>query len=250
MFRDAQESHRHALQTLNTLYEFDDFMLSIGTLCDMGCGEGLDLAWWAGRTTRELDNPKPLDIKCTGVDLVNRSKTIENLRGVRYIQQDFEKELPIGPRRFDVIWCHDAFQYATNPLNTLRLWNEQINTNGMLYICVPMHINNVQGRWSMEAWNQEYFSWTPLSLIYALAVNGFDMRDAYMYKAPSDPWLHAVVFKSNLEPMDPKTTTWHDLSSAGLLHDTVMASIQTFGRPVQNHIVYPWLDHENHYFSA
>ena len=245
-FKNLDSSHQHSKAVMTLIDQHEEFMDSIETMADFGCGAGIDLQWWANLEDHG-DVPKPRNLQCYGVDITDQHWGIEHER-ITFIQGDFEKRLL--PRKVDVIWCHDAFQYATNPLNTLRLWNEQINTNGMLYICVPMHINNVQGRWSMEAWNQEYFSWTPLSLIYALAVNGFDMRDAYMYKAPSDPWLHAVVFKSNLEPMDPKTTTWHDLSSAGLLHDTVMASIQTFGRPVQNHIVYPWLDHENHYFSA
>ena len=45
MFRNAEESHQHSLETLNQLYEYDDFMMSIGTLADIGCGDGKDLEW-------------------------------------------------------------------------------------------------------------------------------------------------------------------------------------------------------------
>ena len=68
-FSSAQESHDHSLETLNHLYNYDDFMLSIDSLCDIGCGiNGLDLEWWASRTTRDDENPEPLNIKCTGID--------------------------------------------------------------------------------------------------------------------------------------------------------------------------------------
>ena len=72
-FRNDQERHEHSLQTLNTLAEYDDFMESIGTLVDLGCGTGLDLEWWATRTTRE-DAPQPLNIRCTGVDIAKQIK--------------------------------------------------------------------------------------------------------------------------------------------------------------------------------
>ena len=67
-FRNPESSHDHSLQTLNWLYEHDDFMASVDTLVDLGCGSGLDLEWWATRTTRD-DDPRPLNIDCIGVDL-------------------------------------------------------------------------------------------------------------------------------------------------------------------------------------
>ena len=61
MFAHPGDSHQHSLETLNQLYEYDDFMLSLRTMVDLGCGSGDDLAWWATRTTRD-DNPQPLNI--------------------------------------------------------------------------------------------------------------------------------------------------------------------------------------------
>ena len=51
MFRNEEESHQHSLQTLNQLYEYDDFMMSIKTVADLGCGTGKDLIWWATNTS-------------------------------------------------------------------------------------------------------------------------------------------------------------------------------------------------------
>ena len=62
-FTNAQASHAHSLEILDALYQYDDFMASIKTLADLGCGkEGLDLEWWATRTTRD-QSPVPLNIK-------------------------------------------------------------------------------------------------------------------------------------------------------------------------------------------
>ena len=61
LLANPAQSHAHSQQTLNALYEYDDFMESIATMVDLGCGTGLDLEWWATRTTRD-DNPQPLNI--------------------------------------------------------------------------------------------------------------------------------------------------------------------------------------------
>ena len=77
-----------------------------------------------------------------------------------------------------------------------------------------------------------------------LAVNGFDCRDSYMYKAPNDPWIHLAVYKTDIAPMDPGTTRWYDLAEKGLLHDSLIASIEKHGHLRQEDIVLPWLDRD------
>jgi len=42
-FADGAASHAHSLETLTALYEYDDFMQSIGIMADMGYGNGYDL---------------------------------------------------------------------------------------------------------------------------------------------------------------------------------------------------------------
>ena len=91
-FRNAQESHAHSLQTLNTLFEYDDFMESINTVVDLGCGSGMDLEWWATRTTRD-DQPTPLNIQCTGVDLANQLSLTQKYSSIRYQQTNFENNI-------------------------------------------------------------------------------------------------------------------------------------------------------------
>ena len=71
-FISHEQSHQHSLRTLETLYEYDDFMESVKDMVDLGSGSGLDLEWWATRTTRE-EVPQPLNIRCLGIDLEARS---------------------------------------------------------------------------------------------------------------------------------------------------------------------------------
>jgi hypothetical protein len=90
---------------------------------------------------------------------------------------------------------------------------------------------------------------TPTSLIYMLAVNGFDCKDAYLLKEFNDPWIHIAVYKSAIAPMDASTTSWFDLIDAGLLNTSVVDSINSYGYLRQEDILYPWLDRENYFID-
>ena len=242
-FNNAWKSHEHSLQVLNLLAEHDSFIESISTVADMGCGSGLDIEWWASRETRD-DAPVELNLQCYAVDKTDQHLQPTKQSNIVFIKNDFERR--VLPKTVDVIWCHDAFQYALNPVNTLKLFNEQMNENGLLYIGIPLHNNMVNNRWSAESRSYEYFPHTFLSLVYMLAVNGFDCKDAYFRKAKNDPWLHAAVFKSNIKPMNPSETSWHDLVTKGLLNPSMQAVINQSGYPMQQHALYPWLDKENY----
>ena len=75
-----------------------------------------------------------------------------------------------------------------------------------------------------------------------LAVNGFDCRDAYFKVSPDNSWLSVAVYKTEIEPLNPQTTTWYDLSDLGLLNDSVVNCIQRFGYVRQEEIITSWLD--------
>lgn len=238
-FNNAHQSHAHSLEVLNLLREHDSFMESISSMADMGAGQCLDTLWWANATTRD-DLSEPLNLKCYAVDSRPAQYDFERPRNFTYLQKNFETRCL--PMEVDVIWCHDAFQYALNPLQTLRLFNEQMNVNGLLYLGIPMLTNLEFGRWTSVATNYQYYNHTFLNLVYMLAVNGFDCRDAYFRKRIDDPWLHAAVFKTDQEPMDPATTTWLDLADRKLLSDSLVNSLRTYGHIRQQDALFPWLD--------
>ena len=224
------------------MYEYDDFMESVGTVCDMGCGEGLDLEWWATRTTRD-ERKTPLNIQCTGVDLRDQLPMAQRLRNATYQKQDFEEPILIHKRKFDIIWCHDAFQYVIDPFKTLKNWWEVTNDNGMLIIIVPQSTNLEFNQQSFDQQDGCYHNWTMVSLIHTLAVSGFDCASGHYYKSPNDPWLHVAVYKSSHKPMDPRATRWYDLVDKGLLPETAAKSVMQYGYLRQRDLILPWLDH-------
>jgi hypothetical protein len=242
MFRNAEESHAHSLQTLNMLYEYDDFMASIGTMVDLGCGLGLDLEWWATRTTRE-DVPQPLNIDCIGVDQAPQLPVAKRYPNITYQSVDFETTIiPKKKKLFDVLWCHDAFQYVLNPIETLSQWCHIANDNAMLAIVVPQ-TTNFQAR--QQVFTQQtgvYYHHTIVSLIHMLSVAGWDCRGGFFKKNLNDPWLHAVVYKSAHAPMDPRTTTWYELVDKQLLPESADLCINRHGELRQQELILPWLD--------
>ena len=135
-FIHTEDSHMHSLDTLNLLYNYDDFMFSIKTVIDLGCGNGSDLMWWATRTTRDPE-PLPLNIKCTGVDLNKELLLLKKYSNISYQMTDFDESITPSKDGYDILWCHDSFQYSKNPLRTLTNWWHLASPGAMLYICVP-----------------------------------------------------------------------------------------------------------------
>lgn len=242
IFANDQASHEHSLRTLNLLANYDDFMDSIETVIDMGCGIGNDLAWWATRTyLDDNDAERPYNFKCIGVDL-DTSRTQHQLPNLEIINADFETH---NFKLFaDVIWSHDSFRYAINPLGTLKHWHKQLADNGMLVMIVPQTINIAYNKLSVRSLPNSFYHYSITNLLYMLAVNGFDCNAGHFVKYPNDPWVHCVAYRSDVEPMDPKTTTWYTLAEKKLLPDTAIACIDRYGYLKQEELQTHWLDRQ------
>jgi SAM-dependent methyltransferase len=241
-FRNAEESHEHSLDILNLLYEYDDFMESVGTVVDLGCGAGLDLEWWATATTRD-DPPIPLNIRCVGVDILEKLAVAKKYSNISYQQVDFENTNALSKKiKFDVLWCHDAFQYCINPLETFKNWRSIANDDAMLIMSVPETVDIHRRVLSYTQPNGCYYHYSIVSLIHMLAINGWNCQDGFFKKTPGDPWFHLIVYKSSHEPTDPKTTTWYDLAEKNLLPKSAVESINRYGFVRQEDLVLPWFD--------
>jgi len=240
---NAEASHAHSLHTLNALYEYDDFMESIQTVVDLGCGEGRDIEWWATRTTRE-ENPRPLNIKCTGVDVLDELSVAKKYPNITYQKTDFEGTIyPATNSQFDILWSHDSFQYAINPVTTLSKWWDIASPGGMLAIIVPQTTNIHRHQLSFTQESNCYYHYTLVNLIHMLAVTGWDCKHGYFLKRPKDPWLNAIVYKSEHKPMDPKKTNWYTLSEMGLLPESADKSVYAHGELRQQDLLLQWVDH-------
>lgn len=236
---------RHSEMILNCLREYDSFLDSLRTIADFGCGTGEDILWWANLESRD-EPPEPYNYTCWAVDNDPvKLARIPDLPKLFKINADFTKKCL--PREADLIFAHDVLQFSPNPLDTLRVWNEQMNVNGMLVLAVPMHTGVEYNKFYSRSYSGCYHNFTPASLIYMLAVNGFDTRDAYLLKKFNDPWINIAVYKSDIAPKDPATTSWFDLIPTNLLHPSVINSLTKFGHVRQEELLYPWLDKENYY---
>ena len=243
MFKNAEVSHQHTQFIRDLLYQYDSFLDSLEVIADFGCGAGLDMRWWSTLETRD-DPPEPRNYLCYAVDRNTKQikQDVANLPNVRVIEADLEDPDRFISRQIDLVWCHDVFQYITNPVYTLRQWNQMMSVNGMLVMSVPQAVHYEHNRLNNNSHNGWYFNHNIVNLMYMLAVNGFDCRDAYFYKDPNDMWLHVAVYKSNIAPMDPQTATWHDLVDANLVNDSVKACIECYGYVKQEAILTTWLD--------
>jgi len=241
-FATLEQSHEHSKRVLDMLYEYDDFMSSISTLVDLGCGKGADLKWWATRTTRD-DNPQPLNIQCKGLDILPALSLADQLPNVKFHRQDFEEPLELlGDKKYDVLWCHDAFQYCVNPVATLARWWEAAADDAMLCITIPQTTNIYRGRQHFTQASGVYHHHTIVNLIHMLAVNGWDCKNGFFLKEANDTWLNAVVYKSSIKPMNPKTTTWYDLAELDLLPGSARLCVDRHGEVRQNELTLIWLN--------
>jgi hypothetical protein len=248
-FADSAASHAHSLTTLNLLYEYDDFMASIATMVDLGCGEGRDLEWWATRTTRD-EVPVPLNINCVGVDIQDTDPIAVKYPNVKYKKLDFEGTMNMQPgSAYDVMWCHDAFQYALNPTLTLTKWLHLAAEGTMLAITVPRTIEYKHNVENFIQQDNAYYHHTIVSLIHMLAVTGWDCRSGFFHKSDTSPWLQAIVYRSSQEPKDIRTTTMYDLVESKLLPETAEKSIMAHGYLRQHDLTLPWLDHSLTWFG-
>lgn len=249
MFKNSQESHEHSLDILNLLYEYDDFMESIGTVVDLGCGQGADLEWWATRTTRD-DPPQPLNIRCFGIDQHKTLSVAKKYSNIIYQQSNFEdKEWVPKKTKFDVLWCHDAFQYVINPIETLKFWNTISNQDSMLIITVPDTVTIHRQLISCIQPSGCYYHHSVVSLIHMLAVTGWDCASGFFRKRISSPWIDLAVYKSEIDPLNPATITWYELAEKNLLPKSAVESIERHGFIRQEELVLPWLDKSLSWFG-
>ena len=240
MFK-TQALPRPSLAILNALREYDDFMESIKTLIDLGCGAGEDLEWWATAATRD-ENPEPLNIRCTGIDLLERLTLSRKHSNIVYQSGDFEGNINTPKDRFDVLWCHDAFQYCTDPIGTLLRWREISSEGAMLAIAVPQTIQVSKSKLAYHLPSRVYYHHTMISLMQMLAMTGWDCRAGFFQQLPNDPWIRAVVYKTNLPTQNPRTATWYDLMEAQILPPSADKSIHAHGYLRQSDLVVPWID--------
>ena len=240
-FGSPHEKHEHSFKNvLSYMYEYDDFMDSVGRVIDLGCdAEANDMLWWANATTRD-ETQTPLGIKCVGVNTFKKLNVKHS--SISYQNHDIES-LNRVKRTFDIVWCYDQLQYLLNPYQALSNWWHIADNNAMLVLAVPQTVNT---EYHIQEYNLSLghkYHYTMPQLIYMLAVSGWDCRSGFFKKTPGDPWLYAIVYKSDVEPMDPKETNIYKLvEETELLPQCAVDGIHKYGKLRQRDLILPWLD--------
>jgi len=243
-FTSQQLAHDHSVKNILTdIYKHDEFMESIRSMVDLGCqSEALDLQWWANAETND-DTHTPLGIKCIGVNILDKLKVKH--KGISFQRQDVQ-EFNQNKKPFDVLWCYDVLQYLTNPYQALANWWHVASQDAMMIIAVPQTTNVEFNMLEYNAQMNHKHHFTMPMLIYMLAVNGWDCKSGFFKKDIGDPWMYAIVYRSDVEPMDPAITNLYNLAEeTDLLPDSAIKSIHKYGMLRQRDLFLPWLDKSN-----
>ena len=216
-------------------------MESVGTVLDIGHGNGHDLNWWATRTT-DLDDMTPLNIKCTGIDIEDKFDSKYNHHNIETVKDNFE-DSKLKHSQFDVIYAHNVLQYVVNPLQTLGHWWDLARDNAMLVIAVPSSTFIQYNAIIADQHSHDYHHWSLVSLIHHLAVNGWDCKDGFFKQERNSPWIYAVAYKQpNFKKLDYRTTTWFDLAEQELLPETAVDSLNQWNFVRQQDLKVMWLN--------
>jgi SAM-dependent methyltransferase len=248
-WEDVEVSHAHSLRTLNILNGFDDFKRSIKNLLDVGSSKGFDLNYWANmRDINDDGSPgRPLNIKCTGVDLHNTmAEPIP--KNVDFTMHDFNTgPFPFINRKFDVVWSHGSLQYAHSPIQLIGHINNAMNKDGMFYLCVPSTINNAYNKFENYTPAKFLNTFTLTQIIYYMALNGFDCKDAYFNKPQNEDMIEVLTYK-NRKPFD-YNTTWYELLEQDIFNENMTEIIMAKGYLTNQGLTSKWIDGTVHDYS-
>ena len=243
-FRSPLDRHNHCYDNILTYFEeYDDFMESVGRVLDIGCDvDANTMMWWADATPRDAKH-QSLNIQCVGINSFD--KLTNRHDRVSYQRTDIEA-FSATKKPFDILLCHDQLQYILNPYTALANWWHVADKDAMLVVAVPQTTNTEYNILEYNVTLEQKYHYTMPQLIYMLAVNGWDCRSGFFKKTPGDPWLYAIVYRSDIEPMDPKTTNLYKLADeTDLLPVTAENSISKYGMLRQRDLILPWLDKNN-----
>ena len=221
--------------------QYDTFLESIKTLAVFGCGkESKELDWWCSLTTRD-ETPVPLNIRCTGVGLVDSCITANQHSNARYLKHDIE--IPFEKHHvYDVVWCHNVLQYLVNPFQTLCNWRTVVEKQGALIISVPQNIQVFGKKKLYDQTSHCMYNWTVVQLIHMLTMAGWESRGGYFKINPVTGWITALVYNSNEPVRDPKITSLYNLCDTGLLPVSAEQSIIKNGYLREQDLILEWID--------
>jgi SAM-dependent methyltransferase len=239
-----------ALQTLSELYEHDDFMESLGTVADMGAGNGAHSLWWATRHTRE-DEPRPLNLKVHAVDRQWEGIRRETHPNINWISRDW-RDTQLKENSVDLVWCSNSFQATPDPIGTLTHWHRIMREDAMLCLIVP-YCHNLryyrdQTRIDNVVLPGAYINYNMSNILLMLASCGFDCRGGHFKFQQDDPWIYAIAYKTTTMPKI--CNSWFELLADNLLPVSAASAIEASGHLRDSDLILEWIDHSVYSLNA
>lgn len=210
------------------------------TILDVGCGSGKHAAWW---NSRRLPNPKeeyaPYT-ECKGIDLHEPNFDFKNQ--FEFVQGDYHK-LPWERHTFDIVWSHYSLQYSVNPARALWEWRRVLKPNGRLYLTVPAHDYPNKGTVYHRIDHNYGSFFTVPSLLYMLAINGYNTGDAYFYRSKNEPFIRVDVSVNNSikAPLNNLEVNLYQLAEMNLLPPHIAAALNKSGALKDEDFVITWV---------
>ena len=226
-------------ETLALLDQRTEFMDSLSVIADMGCGKGNDSAAWADRIDPD---GKPRNLFVFAVDKILQIDNHNRRRNLRAVKEDYSSTT-IAKNKVDVLWCYNSFQYAVDPVKTLKHWYHIMNENGLLYIAIPQsnYIDDLS-RWQMVNQNGCFWPHNIVSLIYLLAACGFDCKEGHFKQRRQEQMIHLCAYKSPHKPMNLENANLYLLDELELLPSSISNCINKFGSIRHEFLQLKWID--------
>lgn len=206
---------------------------------DVGCGSGKHAAWWNSRRPKDPKDEFAPYTECAGIDINDidsEYKTFEFVKG------DYHK-LPWPRHTFDIVWSHYSLQYSTNPARALWEWRRVLKPDGRLYLTVPSH--DYTNRSSVYHRLDHYYGsfFTVSSLLYMLALNGYNTSQAHFYKSKNEPFIRVDVPVNNKikMPLDNLETNLYNLVEQKLLPPHLEELVIRTGELKEEDFIITWV---------
>jgi SAM-dependent methyltransferase len=240
-------SRSHSLNMLWGLSTFGEFMESISTVLDVGCGTGHDALWWATATDGAEESPQPLNIQVTGLDIqdnINKEYAIPG--NLKFQFEDWNTVT--FKKQFDVVWTHNTLHTTQDPLKFLHKMNEFCADGGMLALSFPTTSNMFYGDPDYRIYQEAPHSITMIHLIYMLVLSGFNCNDGFFTKQPGTNIISAIVYKDTDEVYnhgDCPLAEYNDL-----LPDSCQEQLQKYNYLTNKGLLLRWLDYQSLDYST
>jgi len=238
LLSNPANSRLHSQGFLELLRQYPTMMESIDNVLDVGCGDGFASCWWAEVDDGDEDNPIPLDIDVTAIDIKNDFKEEYKHEHVNFINDDIYNYEPTNT--FDVVWAHSVLQEATDPLGFLHKMNKCTNLGGMLCLTFPTTVNTFYGEPDYRVYSQATNSITIVDFIHMLVLSGFNCNEGYFIKQPNSNVINALVYKDSEELNNYGDKLLYDYED--LLPDSCKKQLNRFGYLTNKGLLLYWID--------